>query len=189
MLKMYSCDCQIKWIFDDPSFDKKFIISVDGVHCRIWEPRIMPSSGWYSKKFNKAALVYELGVAIHHNKLVWINGPFPAGQNDKKVFDKPDGLNKKIPDGKRGIADEGYKGAPKQLSTRNTFDSAEVKRFKGRVKARHETINSRLKAFGILNQAFRSTGPSRLEKHKAAFEACCVIVQYEMDNGSPLFKV
>jgi hypothetical protein len=59
--------------------------------------------------------------------------------------------------------------------------------FKKRVKAHHETSNSRLKGFGILNQAFRSTGPSLLEKHKAAFEACYVIfVQYEKDNGRPL---
>jgi hypothetical protein len=32
--------------------------------------------------------------------------------------------------------------------------------FKKRVKARHEMFNSRLKGFGILKQAFRSTGPS-----------------------------
>jgi hypothetical protein len=150
----------------------------------------MPSSGWYSKKFNKAALAYELGIAIYHNKLVWINGPFPAGQNDKKIFNKPNGLKSKIPDGRKGIGDEGYKGDPDKVATRNAaFDDPEVRRFKKRTLARHETFNSRLKAFGILNQAFRSTGPSRLDKHKAAFEACCVIVQYEMDNGHPLFAI
>jgi hypothetical protein len=130
----------------------------------------MPSSGWYSKKFNKAGLAYELGIAIYHNQLVWINGPFPAGQNDKKIFNKP-------------------VGNPDKITTRNSFDSDPVKKFKRRVKARHETFNGRLQAFGILNHPFRSTGPTRLEKHKAAFEACCVIVQYEMDNGHPLFKV
>jgi hypothetical protein len=149
----------------------------------------MPSSGWYSKKFNKAGLAYELGIAIYHNQLVWINGPFPAGQNDKKIFNKPNGLKSKIPAGKRAIGDEGYVGNPDKITTRNSFDSDAVKKFKRRVKARHETFNGRLQAFGILNHPFRSTGPTRLEKHKAAFEACCVIVQYEMDNGHPLFKV
>jgi len=93
-----------------------------------------------------------------------------------------------MPDGKRGIADEGCRGDPNKLSTRNAFDSKELKEFKNRVKARHETFNSRLKAFAILCGSFRSTD-KRLEKHKAAFEACCVIVQHEMDNGNPLFKV
>jgi len=166
-----------------------FILSVDGVHCRIHEPRTTPSSGWYSKKFNKAGLTYELGVAIYHSKIVWINGPFPAGQNDMKVFRKPDGLMSKIPADCRAIGDEGYRGEPSKVSTRNQFSSDEFKHFTNRVRARHETVNSRLKSFGILNQVFRTKGSSRMETHKSAFEACCVIVQYEIDNGNPMFKV
>ena len=178
---------KIQWIFDNAKYDKYFILSVDGVHCRIHKPRTQPSSGWYSKKFNKAGLVYELGVSIYHNKIVWINGPFPAGQNDMKVFRK--GLMEKIPAGRRAIGDEGYRGEPSKVSTKNTFNSDNLKQFEGRVRARHETVNSRLKAFGILNQVFRSKGTGRMEKHKSAFEACCVIVQYELDNGNSLFKV
>jgi hypothetical protein len=91
----------------------------------------MPSSGWYSKKFNKAALVYEIGVAIYHNKIVWTNGPFPAGQNDKKVFNKPGGLKEKIRQtGKRGVGDEGYVGDPNQCATRNSLDAPDVKEYK-----------------------------------------------------------
>lgn len=181
---------KIQWIFDDRNnFNEFFLLSVDGVHCRIYEPRTQPSSGWYSKKFNKAGLTYELGVAIHHNKIVWINGPFPAGQNDIKVFRKEGGLHSKIPEGCRAIGDEGYRGEPSKISTRNEFNSEEVKQFGNRVRARHETLNARLKAFGVLNQVFRSKGGGRMEKHKAAFEACCVIVQYELDNGSSLFRV
>ena len=149
----------------------------------------MPSSGWCSKKHDKAGLAHELGIAIFHNKLVWINGPFPAGQNDKKTLTKPDGLKSKIPRRKRAIGDECCVGHPDHITTRNGLDSDKVKMFKKRVKACHETFNSRLKGFGILNQAFRSAGPPRLEKHEAAFEACCVIVQCEVDNGSPLFVV
>ena len=180
---------KIRWIFDDGNYDEYFILSVDGVHCRIHEPRSQPSSGWYSKKFNKAGLTYELGVAIYHDNIVWINGPFPAGQNDMKVFRKPNGLLSKIPDGCRAIGDEGYRGEPSKVSTRNAFNSNEVKQFSNRVRARHETVNSRLKAFGVLNQVFRSKGDTRMEKHKSVFEACCVIVQYELDAGNRLFKV
>ena len=180
---------KIRWIFDeDSNLDEKFILTVDGVHCRIWEPRRQPSAGWYSKKFNKAGLAYEVGVAIHHNQIVWVNGPFPAGQNDKKIYKKENGLMGKMPPGKKGIADDGYTGC-EGLTTRNPFDDKDTKAFKERAKARQETINARLKAFSILNEAFRGTGASRLEKHKAAFEACCVLVQYELDNGSALFTI
>lgn len=182
---------KIRWIFDEDteeSFDEVYLVSVDGVHCRIWEPRCQPSTGWYSKKFNKAALAYEIGIAIHHNQVVWVRGPLPAGSNDWKIF-KEEGLMDKIPEGKLAVGDDGYKYDPKKVATRNQFDTKPVKRFKERAKARHESFNSRLKTFGILNQPFRSTGESRLEKHKAAFEACCVLAQYEMNNGRPLFKI
>ena len=79
---------KIQWIFDDVNQNEFFILSMDGVHCCINEPRTQPSSGRYLKKFNKAGLTYELGVTIYHNKIVWTNGPFPACQNDMKVFRK-----------------------------------------------------------------------------------------------------
>eukprot|EP00543_Licmophora_paradoxa_P012520 CAMPEP_0202477674 /NCGR_PEP_ID=MMETSP1360-20130828/94064_1 /ASSEMBLY_ACC=CAM_ASM_000848 /TAXON_ID=515479 /ORGANISM="Licmophora paradoxa, Strain CCMP2313" /LENGTH=199 /DNA_ID=CAMNT_0049104925 /DNA_START=206 /DNA_END=804 /DNA_ORIENTATION=+ len=44
---------KIKWIFGEEEenlmedhFDELFIVTVDGVHCRIFEPRTDPSSGW-----------------------------------------------------------------------------------------------------------------------------------------------
>jgi hypothetical protein len=130
-------------------------------------------------------------VAIYSDKIVWVNGPFPAGQNDMRVFCKPGGLKSKLQKGHPAVTDEGYRGAPDYATTRNAYDSEEVKYFKGRAKARHETVNSRLKAFGILNQPFRTNGGKngRLERHKAAFEACLVIIQYELDNGSKLMRV
>jgi hypothetical protein len=151
----------------------------------------MPSLGWYSKKFNKAGLTYEIAVALYSSKIVWVNGPFPAGQNDIRVFRKPNGLKTKLQRGHPAIADEGYRGEPDFISIRNPYDAPDVKYFKGRAKARHETVNSRLKAFGILSQPFRTNGGhhGRMERHKAAFEACLVIIQYELDNGSNLFRV
>eukprot|EP00980_Cylindrotheca_fusiformis_P020427 scaffold7476_cov68-Cylindrotheca_fusiformis.AAC.4 len=182
---------KISWEFDEDSnaFPELYVATVDGVHCRICEPRKDPSSKWYSKKFNKAGLAYEIGIAVYHNRIVWVNGPFPAGENDKKIFDKPEGLASRLKAHQRVIGDEGYRGAPEKVSTRNTFDSIEVKEFKKRAKARHETINTRLKSFSILSQTFRTTGDLRLPRHKAAMEACCVIVQYELENRSPLFEI
>jgi hypothetical protein len=82
-----------------------FFLSVDGVHCRVYEPRFMPSSGWYSPKYNKAGLAYEIGVSIYHEKVCWVNGPFPAGQNDLRIFRKPNGLMSNVPENTRVIAD------------------------------------------------------------------------------------
>ena len=83
---------KIKWIFGDDTgvngsnLDEVFIISVDGIHCRIYEPRIEPSTKWFSHKFHGPGLVYELGIAIFHNQIVSIKGPFPASRNDWTIF-------------------------------------------------------------------------------------------------------
>ena len=138
---------------------------------------------------NGPGLSHELGISIFRNQIFWINGPFPAGQNDISLLKKPDGLLTKIPEGKLAVADKGYRGVPHAFTTRNALDSKSVKHFKSRVKARHETCNGRLKRFKILSETFRSTGEHRLQAHKAAFEACCVLVQYEIEHGKGLFLV
>ena len=181
---------KIVWIFDNnENLEETFIISVDGIHCRVQEPRLDPSSKWYSSKHHGAGLVYELGIAIWHNQLVWINGPFPCANNDWSVFKKKDGLKDKIPDGKKAVADKIYRYDRNKVGADNDHDDPDVKKFKQRVKARHESANCRLKAFRILEDNFRTTGERRLGRHKAAMEACCVLVQYEMENNRPLFKV
>ena len=185
---------KIKFLFDQPHLhDETFIMTVDGVHCRICEPRTDPSAKWYSKKFNKAGFAYEVGIAIFHNQICWINGPFPAGHNDMKIFRED--LIHLIPEGKMTLCDMGYRGEPGKCSYRNPFDSKEVKHFKKRALARQETGNSRLKSFQILEDRFRTMGPktpdslSREEKHRLVFVACAVIIQYQMDSGRPLFTV
>jgi hypothetical protein len=129
---------------------------------------------------------YELGISIYNNRLVWINGPsFPAGQSVIQTYRKPDGLKSKIPAGKRVIGDEGYKGEL-QISTRNAQDTRAVKNLMNRAKARQETFSKRInKIFKILDERFRHS----VTKHKAVFEAVCVLVQYEMENGHPLFTI
>ena len=133
-------DHKIRWIFDedDNNLDEMFTVSVDGVHCRIQEPRCDPGSKWYSKKFNAAGLVYEIAIAIWHNQLVWVNGPFPAGQNDWTVFAKEDGLRNKMPVGKKAVADKIYRYDREKVGADNEHDTKAVAKFKGRAKARQE---------------------------------------------------
>lgn len=175
---------KIRW-HDFTQQDEIFILSVDGVHFRIREQRKDPNSNWYSEKSNGPGLAYEVCIAIHKNRVVWINGPFRASVHDKTMF-RRHGLADKIPDGKKVIADRGYTGEPvHKLSIRCEHDSKELRRFKRRVRARHENFNARLKSFNILSECFRHG----LDRHKSVFEAVCVICQYDMENGHPLFDV
>jgi hypothetical protein len=123
---------------------------------------------------------------------VWINGPFRAGEKDLDIYKKDGGLMSKIPNGKRAIGDRGYSGVPGHISTRNEFDTAEVKTFKNRALSRHESFNGRLKRFQALSGCFRNQhnhdGETPHDLHKTVFEAVCVIVQYEMEHH-PVFDV
>jgi hypothetical protein len=127
---------------------------------------------------------------------VWIAGPFPASTHDLTIFrggkpnepKDPNALIFKIPQSKKAIGDNAYTAEAaehgKMAVTRNE-DSSALKKFKNRAKARHETFNGRLKAFQVLDIPFRH----RQLLHVSVFEAACVAVQYDMDNGCPLFDM
>lgn len=176
--------------FDD---DEIYIVSIDGVHCRIREPRTDPGSKWYSHKTNSAGLAYELAIAIRSDRLVHVRGPFPASTHDITIFrggkkgEEPkaqDALTFKIPIGKRAIGDSGYRGEPDKIAITREGDSTLVKQFKARMKARHETFNGRLKSFNILDLPFRH----KFQFHGEVFVAVCVVVQYDLENGHGLFE-
>lgn len=140
---------------------------------------------YYSHKFKQSGLNYELGISVFENKLVWMKGPFKAGKPDINVF-REKGLKDKIPVGKRAIADKGYRGEIGKTSTPNTHDQKDLAKFKSRARARHESFNGRrIKNCACLDVRFRHG----VKKHQTVFEAVCVIVQYQLENGSPLFEV
>jgi hypothetical protein len=99
----------------------------------------------------KAGLNYEIGIKISESKLLWIYGPTPPGlKPDIAVF--RESLKTNLPRGKRVIGDDGYRGEPDYISTKNEFDPREVAEFKERVLARHESFNQRLKIFNCLKK-------------------------------------
>ena len=106
-----------------------FLLTVDGVHCQIHEP-MHPTkskdSSYYSHKFKRSALNYELGISVYDNALVWLNGPTKASEHDITLFRSQNGLKTMIPEGKRVIADRGYnsKRETAVLSTPNSSDPA-----------------------------------------------------------------
>jgi len=130
---------KICWPYDNFGSDI-WIITVDGTHCWITEP-VHPEwsqdSRYFSHKYGKAGVVYELGFALASSRLVWMNGPIPAGDLDLSVFKKKGLKDKLAVAEKRGIADS----------------RKEVKRFKSRALKRHKTFNGMTKTFECLSGA------------------------------------
>lgn len=141
----------------------------------------------WSHKFNGPGLRHEIAVSTCESKCVWVNGPFePGADQDKGNF--ASGLMSKIAPNKKLNADRNHNSSEpgmQVLATPNLMDPKELCRFKSRARLRHETFNSRLKCYKCLSEKFRHG----IDKHKIAFEAVCVIVQYQMDNGSELYAV
>jgi DDE superfamily endonuclease len=179
-----------KIVWDDTFYDKEddWIVSVDGTHCWIKEPghpTWSQDTKYYSHKYNKAGLNYELAIALSTSRLVWMNGPYPAGSNDISVFCKK-GLQRKLQDlQKKAIGDAGYSGHPETISAPNTMDSNGVKLFKSRALKRHETFNGHTKVFDCLNGRFRHS----VDRFANCFEAVCVLCQYQIEADKPLFNI
>ena len=173
-------------------WDTIFIISVDGTHYQINEPRdpnVRKNPKWYSHKFHLAGLNYEIAISLWDSKIVHASCWDPASTHDKTVFRRD--LLHKIPAGKRVIADKGYiaNDLSEILSIPNQFDSEQLKDFKARARARHETINDRLKKYNVMKHKFRHG----VKKAQMCFDACLVNVQYAIEdtgkNGEPLFDL
>jgi hypothetical protein len=171
------------WVPTNPNLPY-FLLSVDGTHCSYHEvkhPTLPYDPQMYSHKSNEPALAYEVALSLTESKVVSVRGPFKASVHDKSMFVAH--LQDLIPDGSFGIADRGYRGVAK-LSTPNQYDSPDVKEFKRRARARQESFFARMKRFGAVRDQFRHRD---IQKHCWTFEAVCVILQYQFENGSPLF--
>ena len=182
---------KIVWDADmDASNTAIFALSLDGTDFRVWEkkhPFLNQDRQHCSKQFKHGALKYEVAMSVFKPRVVWIYGPHRGGEHDMTIFRKR--LKQKIKPGKKAIADRGYitsREDEQMLSLPNPmYDSKELNNFKSRARLRHETFNGRLKNYEILQHTFRHGE----KKHKLVFEALCVTVQYQMENGSPVFEV
>jgi len=77
------------------------------------------------------------------------------------------------------------------VSTTNAAHDPATKELFARMKSMQETLFKRLKDFKVLRGPFRhgQGTKDKLEKIKLCFEACLVLVQYDIENGHPLFQV
>ena len=159
------------------------LISVDGVDCPIQEtypfdPKI------FSEKLNGPGYKYEIGICIKTGWIVWVNGPFKAGKNDKTIFGE-DGLKDALHDDEGVEVDSGYQGNDK-LKNPSVSQSRKDRIQKSRVRARHEIVNSYFKKFRVLDSVFRHDPK---EKHGKCFNAVAVITQLRFAIEGALYEV
>lgn len=154
--------------------------SIDGTDFRIAEPYPF-DKGWYSHKFNSAALRYEIAVSISGN-IVWCHGPFPAGTwPDNKIFNSAFVFN--LDHLETVVSDKGYshKQCVTQPRIKNSIQSTILKRIRGR----HEVLNRRIKCFNILSSRFRHA----LHLHEDCLFAVVNVVQEAINCGHRLFDI
>lgn len=179
----------ISWPEDEYKRADRFILlTVDGVDCRTYEKstdEMNVDPAQFTHKHNHGGVKYEIGIDCYESKIVWISGPHRGGKHDRTIF--AEGLRDKIPEGKVVISDRVYTDKKRNdnadLALPCIGDSQELFNFKARAKARHESLNGRLKDFRILFDTYHHPHGN----HVFAFEAVAVLVQYAMDHGHPIF--
>lgn len=178
-----------KIVFPNDFGDTVWILTVDGTHVWVEEPKHPEWSqdkDYYYHKYGKAGMMYELAMALSSSNLIWVKGPFPAGKNDAYVFNVKGGLNEKLLSiKKKSLGDKGYSGYRQTMSVFNAHDSRNVKKFKSRALHRQEVFNNMTKRFKILRGPFRHG----VDSFPSVFEAVCVLCQYQMENGEPLYDI
>ena len=149
--------------------------SVDGTDFRIFESSPFDPK-WMSHKFRGPGLRYEIGVSVSTKRIVWLYGPFPAGQeNDQGIFNLK--MCQNLLENEKVLGDSGY-GGPKVLhgSLEGDPDNSRA----AMLRAYHERINGRIKSFGCMNQRWRH----RLDKHHLCFFAVSHLVQLSIEYST-----
>jgi hypothetical protein len=77
-----------------------------------------------------------------------------------------------------------------RVTTTSDANNPETKGLFKRIKSQLESCNGRFKNFNFISNPFRQKGGTdkKLKKHKAAFEAVAVLVQYDIESGKSLFE-
>jgi hypothetical protein len=165
------------------------LMSIDGTDCPVFEPWPFDSQ-MYSQKLNGPAFKYEVGVCIKTGFIVWVNGPFKAGESDLTIFEGA--LEGMLCEDEGVECDAFYKGNPRFKSPQVYVQGTNDGKQKSIVRGRHENINGRLKIFQVLNVPFRHAKPREkmMEKHGNCFNAIAVITQLKLSiGGDELYDV
>ena len=146
--------------------------------------------GWFSLVSSTSIMVCLSGlslvlpVCIQTGDIVWVHGPFPCGSwPDLKIFRSS--LKYRLGPGEMVEADAGYPGEPRTVRVPRTYVSTTDRLAKERARARHETVNKRLKQWDCLKKPFRHDR----RKHMIVFKAVAVITQLCFEAGEGPFQL
>jgi hypothetical protein len=128
-------------------------------------------------------LRYEIGLCIQTGHIVWKNGPFPCGKYPDLKISRL-GVVELLNEGEMILADGGYRDGGQYHDTPTGYNTL-GQRMKKVARARHETVNSRIRYFNILNHQFRGDR----NKHWMVFHAIVNITQLGIEEGHSLFQV
>ncbi len=136
--------------------------------------------GWFSYKFRRAGVRWEVAICIRTGWAVWIHGPL----NDLVIFRHS--LLSHLDENERTEADDIYAGKPaKTLTPKLNLQTDEDAEYRQYVRNRHETVNKRFKDWKCLKVQFRHG----LRHHSAMFRAVVIITQLQIESGEALFQV
>jgi hypothetical protein len=179
-------------IFMDLTVDAIYAISADGIDFKIWEkkhPKYNIDTKAFSQKFKACGAKYLIALSLTEAKCVFIAGPYLGGVSDSETMVESGLQDLLLQHNKVAMLDRGYHSKiPKHRETHaypEEIDPPDLHNFKSRARLRQETFNRRLRCFEVLSRTFTNGW----DKHKLAFEAVVIIVQYQMENGSPIFCV
>ncbi len=143
------------------------------------------SEKFMSHKFKGNGLKYEVGVCIATGHVVWVHGPARAGQNNITLACQAFVLF--LNDDEMAVVDSGYRGEMQHIKTPDLMHfCSEEKYYDASVaRARHETVNSRVKSKQVLVKRFHHS----LVFHSDYFRAVAVITQLNIEAGESLFPV
>jgi hypothetical protein len=124
-----------------------------------------------------------MAVCIQTGKIDAYNGPFECGSwPDLKIFRSK--LKCNLGPGEKVVADRGYRGDDR-ICTPEEFIDNQHRRKMSVARARHGTINGRLKTWGILTDVFCH----EKNKHHFAFRSVLVLLEIAIENVNGPFQV
>lgn len=129
---------------------------------------------------NGAALRYEVALSIVSGVIVWVARPYPCGRYPNlRIY--PEKLKLRLRPWEKVIADHGF---PDPCDLLHAY-AANFDGYHRAVRARHETVNGRLKRFNVLTDVFCH----RRELHSVFVYAVLHVTNLVMTFEEPLFAL
>jgi hypothetical protein len=136
----------------------------------------------FPPKFKGPGVKYKVGVCIMTGWIVWFNGPYPCGNTDLTIAQR--GVCNHLEPQEKILADGGYRDGGQFFHTPTGFHNV-GQRMRSLCRARHETINRRLKSFRVLSTCFQHG----FEFHLNCFHVVLIVTQIHIMMYGTNFEV